>query len=103
MDHCLIYDKMRLFLQREGRNREAVKFGVFSHLCELQGLFFQNSHTQLETEINKRLIRAIVDDLLKKAEGRSEPEKIVELIVEEIRNLPDIDFNMVAKRIAESM
>lgn len=32
MDHSIIYDKMRLFLQREGKPELAIKFGIFSFL-----------------------------------------------------------------------
>lgn len=39
MDSSIIYDKMRLFLQREGKNKLAIKYGIFSYLFWAIGLY----------------------------------------------------------------
>ncbi|MEA3436837.1 MAG: hypothetical protein U9R43_10270, partial [Thermodesulfobacteriota bacterium] len=48
MNHSEIYDKMRLYLQREGRNSEAVKFGIFSHFSWATGLFLQKRKSEFK-------------------------------------------------------
>jgi len=66
MDHSIIYDKMRLFLQREGKNDLAVRFGIFSHIYWAIGLHKQARRRELEEQLSSEALRELVQKLLKK-------------------------------------
>jgi len=70
MNHSEIYDKMRLFLQREGKNDEAVKYGIFSHLSWATGLFLQKRRNEFKDFVSAETLEDIVLKLLKKAKNQ---------------------------------
>jgi len=100
MDHSVIYDKMRLFLQREGKNELAVRFGIFSYLSYAIGLYRQERHNELKTYTSREAVKNTVRGLLKKAKKEGVLDKVCAIVEEEIRRLPDIDFEELAKRIS---
>ena len=67
MNHSIIYDKMRLFLQREKRYKEAILFGVFSYLCWLKGLYLQKRKREAKDFLKQESIASLLNGLLKKA------------------------------------
>jgi len=107
MDHSIIYDKMRLFLHREGKNELAIRFGVFSYLSRAIGLYKQarnerNDHfweEDLKEHTSQKSIESVTERLLKKAKKENLAEKVNSIIEEELRHLPNIDFRELAKRI----
>jgi tetratricopeptide (TPR) repeat protein len=56
MDHATIYDKMRLFLQREGSLIPAVAYGVLSHCSWAIGLYRQQRKAELRSHVTKSTI-----------------------------------------------
>lgn len=103
MDHSAIYDKMRLFLQRENKPIESVKFGVLSHLSWGLGLYYQERKKELKTHISKSSIEAMLEGLLKKAkkpELRSELAKIITL---EIKEFPKIDLANIGRKVDQAV
>ena len=99
MANSAIYDKMRLFLQREGRNGEAVKYGLFSHLSWSTGLYLQKRRDEFKDYITSESIDYIVLKLLKKANKTDLLIKISKLIKHEIRNIPNIDFEALGSKV----
>jgi ribosomal protein S20 len=99
MDHSIIYDKMRLFLQREGKSILAVRFGIFSYLSWAIGLYRQKRDDELKTYTSKETLRNTVKKLLKKAKKENLLEKLCPVVEEQIEYLPNIDFGELAKRI----
>ena len=53
MNHSEIYDKIRLFLQKEERNDEAIKYGIFSHLSWASGLYLQKRRDEFKDFIGE--------------------------------------------------
>jgi len=99
MDHSIIYDKMRLFLQREGKSELAVKFGIFSYLSWAIGLYRQKRKDELKAYTSRETFEETIRKLLKKAKKEDLVEKISAIIEEQIKRLPNIDFGELAKRI----
>ncbi len=94
-----IYDKMRLFLQREGRNSEAEKYGVFSHFSCATGLFLQKRTSEFKDLISAKTLEDKVLKLLKKAKKPNLSEQISSLIKHEVKNIPNIDYGTLSKKI----
>jgi len=99
MDHSIIYDKMRLFLQREGKTELAIRFGVFSFLSWAIGLFRQKRKDELETYTSRENIEETVRKLLKKAKKENLVEQVITIVEEQISHLPHIDFEGLAKSL----
>jgi len=99
MDHSIIYDKMRLFLQREGKGKLAVRFGLFSYLSWAIGLYRQKRRDELKAYISKVTLEETIRKLLKKAEKENLVQKVSAIVEEKIKYLPNIDFGELAKRV----
>ena len=99
MEHSIIYDKMRLFLQREGKSELAVRFGIFSYLSWAIGLYRQKRKDELKAYTSRETFEETIKKLLKKAKKENLIEKINPIVEEQIKHLPNIDFGELAKRI----
>ena len=99
MNHSEIYDKLRLFLQREERNDEAIKYGIFSHLSWASGLYLQKRRDEFKDFIAAETIDDIVMKLLKKAKKANLSEKVSNLVKHEIKNIPKIDFHAFGSKL----
>lgn len=88
-----IYDKMRLFWQREGEASRAVKYGVLSHMHWLLGLHRQHRRDELRDCASRETVEAVVKPLLKKAKSLHQTTAICKLIESEVRKLPNVDVN----------
>lgn len=103
MDHSAIYDKMRLFLQRENKPRESVKFGVFSYLSWGLGLHYQERKKELRTHISKASIEAMIEGLLKKAKKPELKNELAKVIMLEIKEFPNIDLANIGRQIDQAV
>jgi hypothetical protein len=99
MDHSIIYDKMRLFLQREGKSELAVRFGIFSYLSWGIGLYRQKRNDELKTYTSRESFEGTIRKLLKKAKKEDLVEKVSTIVEEQVKRLPDIDFGELAKKV----
>lgn len=99
MHNSEIYDKMRLFLQREGRPLPAVTFCVFSSLEWARGLYFQNRMEELESMSQAKFIHNYLRPLLKKIRKETCLLQATEVVQRAVKNLPDMDFARVGKEI----
>jgi len=99
MDHSIIYDKMRLFLQREGKTELAVRFGILSYFSWAIGLYRQERKDELKTYTSRETFEETIKKLLKKAKKENLIEKINRIVEEQIKCLPNIDLGELARRI----
>jgi hypothetical protein len=99
MELSAIWDKMRLFLQREGKKEDAITFGVWSYLSWANGLHAQKRFSELKTYTNTENITKYMNPLLKKAGQESLRERIVKLVSDSSKQLPDLDFQNIATLI----
>ncbi len=99
MDHSIIYDKMRLFLQREGKNIEAIKYGIFSNFSWASGLYVQRRMDEFRDYTADDAIDAMVLKLLKKAKKQKLKDTISKIVKNEIKKIPNIDFRKLELEI----
>jgi len=99
MDHSIIYDKMRLFLQREGKNDLAVRFGTFSHIYWAIGLHKQTRRQEVEEHLSSDALRELIQGLLKKAKKSERVDELLGVISTQIARFPNIDFSTFAESI----
>ncbi|MFH0947486.1 MAG: hypothetical protein V1833_00600 [Elusimicrobiota bacterium] len=90
-----IHDKMRLFLQREGKYKIAIKHGIFFCLYLAIGFYKQNRKDQIDFYFAKENIIK----LLKKADKEHSLDKIALLVEEQRKCLPNIKFGEVGRQI----
>jgi len=103
MDNSIIYDKMRLFLQREKQPEKAIKIGVFSHLHWAQGLHYQERNDELNDFLNKDSIKLMITGLLKKAKITDKQEMIEKIISDNLENFPTIEYGKLGREIDSSV
>jgi hypothetical protein len=101
MDHSVIYDRMKLFLQREGKSESAVKFGVLSYVSWAVGLSKQERKGELEKYISRYNIESTMTKLLKKAKKEELVKKVSGIVESHIKKLPDITIEELAQEIDE--
>lgn len=99
MDHSIVYDKMRLFLQRENCSKEAVKFGTFSWLLWAIALNKQNKKKELRSWTTTKKLDAMLLELLDKANRVELQHELKQLLEKELTGLPNINFPVLGKYI----
>jgi len=93
MDQSIVYDKMRLFLQRDGLHDHAVAYGVLSYCSWAIGLYLQKRKDELQNHISQIEIDKLTHRLLKKANRLNTQEKISEIVFEKLNNVGSINLN----------
>lgn len=89
-EHSKIYDKMRLFFQREKQNEKAISYGLYSIILDCQGLYLQKRVEGLENIKNIDFLKARITPLLKKAKKLEKIDLIANFLLDEIDKLPNI-------------
>lgn len=103
MEHSIVYDKMRLFLQREKKAKAAVKFGVLSYLSWATGLYMQERTEELRDYISRGKVEATIRNLLKKAKKEDLLEQIYDIVEEETEQLPHVDFSRISEKVDKAV
>ncbi len=101
MEHCQIYDKMRLFLQRENKFKPAIRFGIWSYISWAVGLYRQKRKAELKSYIDRENIEENIAALLKKAKKLNLKDELIDIVEAETKTLPDIDFDKLGREIDE--
>ena len=103
MDLSIIYDKMRLFRQREKKPDHAVILGTFSYLYWAAGLHMQDRLEELEDYISREKLAAAILKLLKKAKREELLEQICDIVEEESQSLPHVDLGQLSKKVNQAL
>lgn len=90
MTDSTIYDKMRLFFQREKKFQTAVSYGIYSMLLWNLGLHRQKRFNQLYQPEHKEFIKERITPLLKKAKRLDLLNSVVDIFIQELNKLPNI-------------
>lgn len=101
MEHSKIYDKMRLFLNREGRNEESVIYGVLSFLACAKGLNLQKRNDEFASLATRESVEEALKPLLKKSGMISQLEQFVKIVCGEIEIPSKIDLKGAGKKTRE--
>ena len=101
MERSIVYDKMRLALQREGKNKAAIRFGIFAFLSRAIGLHIQRRTDEFRSFTSNKNIQKTVKTLLKKAEREDLVNLITTVIQDQIKAIPRVNFSQIANNIDE--
>lgn len=99
MEHSVIYDKMRLFLQREGKSIDAVPFGVCSYLSWAIGLHRQDRKDELQNLCLEGNLRRHISKLLERTGKEKKIENLVALVREELASVPHVALPKLIKKV----
>jgi hypothetical protein len=103
MELSIIWDKMRLHLQREGKNDYAVQFAVWSYLSWAVGLYMQKRKDELKAYKAETNIQKALKTSLHKAGKEFLTDRLIKIILNSLNNLPVVDYKEVAKTVQEEM
>jgi hypothetical protein len=103
MELSSIWDKMRLFLQREGKNDYAVQFAVWSYISWAVGLYMQKREDELEAYKAETNIQKALKTSLHKADKEFLTDRLVKIILNSLNNLPAFDYKEIAETVREEM
>ncbi len=100
-----IYDKMRLVLQRDGKQLMAISFGVISYIKELRCELEKPKDIKDENYIAKAQqldsLDSMLNPLLKKAKKLEKNQECIVLLSEWVKSLPRIDDMIFEKKFIE--
>src|SRR5208337_327025 len=97
IDTWQIYDKMRLFLQRERNHREAAKHAVFSHFYQCLSMHEQKRRINLKTLMSKAAVRELVEEFFEL--DRNREDELASLLLAHLSCLPKIDIVSLGSQI----
>jgi len=103
MEHSKIYDKMRLFLQRENRNEDAVVHGILSFLAWARGLHLQHRDDEFAEYTCDDSIEASIGPLLRKADRVQFEPQVIQVVKSALNSPTRIDFEQVSKGVRQAM
>lgn len=103
MEQSIVWDKMRLFLQREGNNDYAVQYAVWAYISWAVGLYMQKRNKELEAYKAKLNIQKALKAPLHKADKEFLIDGLTQIIVDALGNLPIVDYKRIAEAVQEEM
>lgn len=103
MENSKVYDKMHLFLQREGHEKKAVQYGILSMISWAKGLLRQDRASEYNDYIQSSNVEGRVEKLLKKAGCEEKIEVIVQVALKSLDNPESIDFDHLGERLGDAL
>ena len=94
MMHSITYDKMRLFLQREEKYSDAIKYEVLSKMCWCIGLHLQKRFEEIQT-----MKRPFEFSTLKKAKKENLATQLDAVFSHFLNQLPSPDLSNLTKQV----
>ena len=103
MHQARIYDKLRLFWQREKQPVKAISYGVYSILLDALGLYRQKRKEELNFIKDKAHIIDRIIPLYKKAQKLDLIDKAADLILTELQKLPKISTHSEIEEMVNNL
>jgi hypothetical protein len=103
MEQSIVWDKMRLFLQREGNNDSAVQYAVWAYVSWAVGLYMQKRNQELKAYKAKTNIQKALRAALHKADKELLTDRLTQIVVDALDNLPIVDYKRIAEAVQEEM
>lgn len=92
MQEAHIYDKMRLFLQREKDFDKAISYGVYSLISSALGLFNQNRINEFKSSTENSYLIDRITPMLKKSKKLHLLDTLINITQNHIKKIPNISF-----------
>jgi hypothetical protein len=99
IDRAKIFEKMRVFLERDGRADVGAVYGVFHLVCKGIALHKEQRQRELRSSFSKTACADCIHELKKHPGNLGPLQPVRDAIVEELGRYPDVDFEMLGKRI----
>jgi hypothetical protein len=99
VDRSKVFEKMRLFLERDSRSEIAEVYGVFGLVCKGISLHKEGRKQELKAWFTKNTCSEYVDGLRKCTGNLGAVQGIKEAIVDELKHYPDVDFDKLGARM----
>ena len=93
MYQSAIYDKMRLFLQREGSQIPAIAYGVLSYCSWAIGLYRQQRKAELRSHVTKAAIDKLINRLLKPANRLDTQKELSQQVYERLEDVENVKLD----------
>ncbi len=94
-----IYDKMMLFLEKEGKFQQAVISGIFAHIMLSLSLYRHKQYEAFREYISDSSLHFLVDYLLINSKYEKYGEEIISVIKESLKCLPKINLHNLGEKI----
>jgi len=99
IDASIIYDSMRLFLQREKKHKQALVFFALSYLKQVESLSAQQRKEELETFRTEKYIAKELDKHLKKASLEHLKADFIKILIDESENSDNVNIPKATKKL----
>lgn len=99
LEQTTIYDKMRLFLQREDQPALAVAYGVASYFSSCVSLHKQKRLEELELRLTQDAVREVVSKLLKKAKMLDKLDSLIDALDAPRNNIGRVVPDQIIKKV----
>lgn len=103
MHHSQVYDKMRLFLQREGKTELAVGHGLMSAISWATGLYYQKRMSELASMLEDENLENVVVPLLRKAKLPNAAPSVVRVLRAALEQVPKVDVQGMVDEVQRAM
>lgn len=103
MDNSRVYDKMRLFLQREAQEKKAVQYGILSMISWARGLLRQDRVSEYNDYIQPSNVEGRIEKLLKKAGCEEKIEVVAQVALKALDNPESVEFDRLGKRLGDAL
>ena len=94
---------MRLFLQREGRVKQAVGFGLMSTVCWAVSLHYQKRGPELKKLLKEESLQKVVQPLLRKAKRSDAAPAIIQILQKSLKGLPNVDMRALVNDVHRAL
>lgn len=99
MERAVVFDKMRLALQRQGNVHEAVAYGVCSRVAEVAGLCLQCRASEVARLVSDESISALASKLQPSGAVRASALEVGALLIKRVDLLPDLNVEEIVGEI----
>lgn len=101
MEASIVYDKMRLFLEREGKKDAAVRYGVTSHMYWAIGLHMQDRMEELKEHIAREALEKKFGSLLKRAKEIQKLDAVISTFMKYVDQIPNVELERLSNAVDE--
>ncbi len=98
-----VYDKMRLFRQREGKSADAALFGILAFACEALAVHSEGGREDLKLFRDPEVVRGTLEPLLQRAGRLDATEPLVSIVAGFISRAPKADLGKLVQEVRSAL
>jgi len=101
--HSEVYDKMRLFRQREGKHLDAARFGILAFVCRAMAFHGDGDLEDLRLYRDPETIRGTLEPLLGRADRLDAIDPLVSITAEFLARVPKADLGRFVQQVGSAL